>query len=554
MRKQNFLTLFILLLAAQISFAKPVLSETEKLQSLCKVWGFLKYYHPNVAKGDFDWDKQLFEKIRQLDTVQSKESLNRLYVDWINSLGNIKACKNCTISDKDYFDKNFDLNWTNDRAVFSDDLIAKLDFIEQNRFQGQQHYIKVEGSKNFLTNEKYYANTTDKEVRLQEFFRYWNLIEYFYPHKYLLQKKWDVTLSEFLPRFVNSSSKADYHVAFLELSVCLNDSHSVLWSEELNNYFGNRTIPFVCKYAEGKLVVVKYRDKTSANNAGIFVGDVISKINGKTISQLFQEKAKYISASNESKRIANAVRDDFFFKTSNNSVEVTLEKSGNESTRSVATQTYKEFVQLHQKEYDLPEDASMWRKISDSIGYVNLKTLRAENVDAMFTALKNTKAIVFDIRNYPEYTGWALTRRLHSESKPFCKYAVNDLNYPGKQIWKPTSFCGDKNPDAYQGKVIILVNEVSQSRAEYVAMQLRSHEHAVVIGSQTAGADGELLRLEFGGRPTGFTFNGVFNPDKTETQQIGIVPDIEVKPTITGIVSGKDEVLERAVLYARHGK
>jgi C-terminal processing protease CtpA/Prc len=36
-------------------------------------------------------------------------------------------------------------------------------------------------------------------------------------------------------------------------------------------------------------------------------------------------------------------------------------------------------------------------------------------------------------------------------------------------------------------------------------------------------------------------------PDGKETQRVGIVPDIEVLPTINGIKTGKDELLEKAV-------
>ena len=40
---------------------------------------------------------------------------------------------------------------------------------------------------------------------------------------------------------------------------------------------------------------------------------------------------------------------------------------------------------------------------------------------------------------------------------------------------------------------------------------------------------------------------GVYYPDGKETQRIGIVPDIEIKPTIAGIRSGRDELLEKAI-------
>jgi hypothetical protein len=43
-----------------------------------------------------------------------------------------------------------------------------------------------------------------------------------------------------------------------------------------------------------------------------------------------------------------------------------------------------------------------------------------------------------------------------------------------------------------------------------------------------------------------FTGDGVFYPDRRPTQRIGLVPDVQVTPTIAGIKAGRDEVLEEA--------
>lgn len=40
----------------------------------------------------------------------------------------------------------------------------------------------------------------------------------------------------------------------------------------------------------------------------------------------------------------------------------------------------------------------------------------------------------------------------------------------------------------------------------------------------------------------------------TVTQRTGIIPDIEIKPTIKGIQEGKDQVLDRALLFIETGK
>ncbi|TNE62503.1 MAG: hypothetical protein EP344_04975, partial [Bacteroidetes bacterium] len=50
-----------------------------------------------------------------------------------------------------------------------------------------------------------------------------------------------------------------------------------------------------------------------------------------------------------------------------------------------------------------------------------------------------------------------------------------------------------------------------------------------------------------GGLRTMISGIGVYYPNGVETQRFGIVPDIELKPTIDGVRKGKDELLEKAI-------
>jgi C-terminal processing protease CtpA/Prc len=100
----------------------------------------------------------------------------------------------------------------------------------------------------------------------------------------------------------------------------------------------------------------------------------------------------------------------------------------------------------------------------------------------------------------------------------------------------------------YSGKVIILVDEVSLSQAEYTAMAFRAAPNAKVIGSTTAGADGNVSAIPLPGNLRSMISGiGVFYPDKKPTQRVGILQDIEVKPTIAGIRDGRDELIEEAI-------
>lgn len=102
--------------------------------------------------------------------------------------------------------------------------------------------------------------------------------------------------------------------------------------------------------------------------------------------------------------------------------------------------------------------------------------------------------------------------------------------------------------ESYKGKLIVLVNDKSQSQAEYTAMAFRAAKNSTIVGSTTAGADGNVSTILLpGDLSTMISGIGIYYPDGTETQRIGIVPNITVKPTIEGIKNGKDEVLEKAI-------
>jgi C-terminal processing protease CtpA/Prc len=143
-------------------------------------------------------------------------------------------------------------------------------------------------------------------------------------------------------------------------------------------------------------------------------------------------------------------------------------------------------------------------------------------------------------------------------STPFVKYTGPDYRNPGafKLIGYINNGATDKDSvKIYKGSVIILINEQTQSSAEYTTMALRTAPRAVVMGSQTAGADGDISRVPFpGGFSSPFSGLGIYYPDGKNTQGVGIVPDVFVYPTQKGIAAGKDEVLEKAKEYIRNAK
>jgi hypothetical protein len=189
-----------------------------------------------------------------------------------------------------------------------------------------------------------------------------------------------------------------------------------------------------------------------------------------------------------------------------------------------------------------------FRRLSDSLAYLTLSSAHKKDAEDYVRAAQGAEALVIDLREYPaEFMVFALGRHLVAESKPFARFTRGDLSNPGAFVWGHTPILTPKRPRV-TAKLAILVDETTQSNAEYTAMAFRTAPEAIVVGSTTAGADGNVSDIPLpGGIESSFSGIGVFTPDGRPTQRVGIARDIDVLPTIAGVRAGRDEVLEAAV-------
>ena len=193
-------------------------------------------------------------------------------------------------------------------------------------------------------------------------------------------------------------------------------------------------------------------------------------------------------------------------------------------------------------------DEPCYKLLDDTIGYITLAFIKEEDIAVIKETFKDTKGIIIDIRNYPStFVPFSLGSYFVSSSTPFVKFTKFDLDNPGA-FYFTDSLEIPKDEETYKGKLVVLVNEVTQSQAEYTAMAFRAGAHTTIVGSTTAGADGNVSSIYLpGGLLTRISGNGVYYPDGTQTQRVGIIPDVEVKPTIEGLKQGRDELLEKAI-------
>jgi C-terminal processing protease CtpA/Prc len=560
----------------------PELTEEiiDNLALLGKTWGFLKYHHPEVGKGKYDWDDELFQFLPEFmkvnDTRQRDESLLR----WIEKYGELPVCTTCKETAADAYQKP-DFSWV-ENGNMSPVLKEKIKEIYQNRHQGTHYYIKkayYDGNPEFINEQPYSTSFPDKNLRLLALYRYWNIIQYFFPYKYLTDKNWDEVLREYIPKFINAKTALEYQLAILQLAGETNDTHArflmganetgflrgtryaPLRTNEIDSLRGTRYAPFRVRFIENKLTVIDYFKPKLKEIAGLEIGDFITHINGKEIEYVIDSIKSYYPASNEAARRYYMATD--LVRSNNNSIHIVYNSSETIKQKEL-TMYERSDLNMDEPNSKLSYDSIMIDKDSGFIGYITLETIKDTEISQIKKSFMNAKGIIIDIRNYPAtFVPFALGEFFTSTRKPFAKFTTGNLNNPGEfNFSRNVSFLNNnagnrgslynfKNPiseNYFQGKLVVIVNEATISQAEYTAMALRAGDNTVIIGGQTQGADGNISLIPLpGGIKAGISGLGVYYPDGKETQRIGIVPDIEVRPTLEGIKNGKDELIEQAI-------
>ncbi|GHT17219.1 hypothetical protein FACS189429_0840 [Bacteroidia bacterium] len=525
----------------------------ENLSTLGLVWGFLKYYHPNVTKGNYNWDYELFKILPLILNSKNKVERDKILIKWISDLGQFsknteKIQTNSEIKIKP------DLDWITNSG-FSNELSSLLLNVKNAKRTEQSYYVGCQlGGNPEFKNENSYSDMVypDAGFRLLALYRYWNIIQYYFPYKNLIEEDWKNVLKEFIPKMVNVNNETEYTLVVLELIGRIHDTHANILGNNpiLTNYFGERHAPVELTFIENKPLVTGFYDKKLGKSTGLEIGDVLTKINHASVTKIIENNLKYTPAANYTTQLRDIASN--LLRTNESVIHVEFVRNG--KIQSKAIKTYSDTEMSIPVKYLVTD--TCFKLINKDIAYINNGSLKKAYLPKIWKEIRNTKGLIIDARNYPsDYPIYDLCDYLMPDATLFTKFTVGSIVVPGLFIFSEAVSAGKKNDDFYQGKVIILVNELTQSSAEFHVMAYKVHPNATVIGSTTAGTDGNMSFFNLpGGISTAISGIGIYYPDGRETQRTGIVPDIEIKPTIKGIKENRDEVLEKAIEIINHVK
>ncbi|MGI4742172.1 MAG: S41 family peptidase [Janthinobacterium lividum] len=519
--------------------------QTDNVAALGQVWGLLKYFHPAVASGQRDWDAEFLRQLPAVLACRSVGERSRLLSTWISSLGPVPACATCATPPSRPVRLTPDVRWAQDRRRFRPLLRQQLAFIAANPYQGTPYYVTQLRASTVFPHEEAYAEAAlpSSGLRLLGLCRYWNMFQYYYPYSYLTPD-WARVLPEFLPRFAQAGTPLAYRHAALALFAQVGDGHARFYPLDplLEAERGAYQVAAAVQFLDEQAVVVSVRRDGLVPASPLEPGDVLTHLAGTAVVDLVKQRLPETGASNRAAQLNTIAQNLLYCATPQ--VGLRVRRAG-QSLLLVSPAVKVGAVPAAQ-----PAAAdSMYRFLTPEVGYIDMARITRAKVPAIMQAFAHTKGIVVDQRNYPgEPVPDYLPGFLLAQPVVFAKFTQRDPTSPGRFLWQVPDTLLPQGPVPYPGRVVVLVNEKSRSLAEFTAMAFQATPHGTLLGSQTAGADGNSTPITLpGGLKTLLTGIGAYYPDGRETQRVGLRIDVPVRPTIAGLRQGRDELRERAV-------
>ncbi|RZK38646.1 MAG: hypothetical protein EOO90_21605 [Pedobacter sp.] len=577
---------------------KNIKTQNQNIKQFIQIWGLVKYKSQKSIIGKFDADKVFLALIDSVKNADEKQ-FNKLVSTMIGPVDPTFAAKannydHDALNSYQHLLKNVDYNWIKDKK-YAAALRRQLTALSnQVNLSGKHQYIPAVWYESDLPNEPAYMTYAfnEEKMNILTLAKAWNAIEYLFPYKYIMDKDWRKVLTAMIPMFREIRNRLSYEKSLLMLEVAINDTHGGEFMENgslkmISDIFKVRYYPpFDYKVEAKGIIVKKFLNDSLAKSSSLNAGDEIVAINGIKMEDWLKERGALLPASNDAVKYrqlstSNNDRGDTFafsnLKGETLNVQVMRDGSYLNLKLVMLDRRNREIVKII--ENDIQKKRAEDKKIKgienigDDIALFRAgnffdKDLPKDNELAQFSAeLKSKKALIFDMRKYPQAPGlfgYYLPLVLGKAPFAFARYYAADLKDPGTFIHREhiENYMyvskDDTKPmgELYTGKIVILTDENTQSMGEWFSMMLRQfNANATTIGSQTAGADGDVKRLSLpGGYRFSFTGNGIFYPDGRETQRVGIKPDIYFKASAKDLSGVKDVHLQRALKYIREGK
>jgi hypothetical protein len=194
-------------------------------------------------------------------------------------------------------------------------------------------------------------------------------------------------------------------------------------------------------------------------------------------------------------------------------------------------------------------------ELEPGVWYVDLTRAKMAEVELKLAALASARGVVFDVRGYPTDAGFGVLPHLLDVPETTRWMHVAKIVGPFYETagWQDLGWDVKPASPRLAGKVVFLTDGGAISYAESVMGYVADLGLGTIVGGTTAGTNGNVASFVTpGGLSVSFTGMRVTRHDgRSPHHLVGVKPDIAVAPTLEGLRTGRDEVLERGLAVAR---
>lgn len=493
-----------------------------------RIWGFAKYHHPAFASNSINADAEYFCLLN--DVLHTPDSMrNDVCLKWISGLGSYAIRDKADDGNIETFN---DFNWISDSVslgkALSESLMKLKDADPENNLYVKQTPVNV----SYIETQYSDIPQDDVAYRLLGVAKFWNAVDSYSPNRNLTDRPWDEILAEYIALAFDRSISFSALYSRMVSELC--DTHvNSLYS----TIFGGRFVPLVCRFAEDRLFVT---DTCSIVSNNLAVSDEIILIDSISPIDRLNKLASYIPHSNRN----SLLRDGSYatLVTAKKEVQIKYVREGKTFTTEISSVEGDKFVsRIYSSLYAPPRP--QLEVVANGIARINIGSLTCKDEQNLENFLASYDKLIIDLRAYPaEYDviHKLFPTYFFSKAREAAEVLLPQADCPGSFIRSTLLTGKTANPDKlYGGKIVLLVNACTQSMSEYFAMFLQTIPGVVTIGSQTAGADGNVTRIQLPYAAFNLTGLGVCYPDGTNAQRNGVKIDMIVEPTAEGMIRGE---------------
>ena len=296
MKKTLVLLIFFL-------FQQSVFAQKDQYYDFIKTWNFIKYYHPDLASGKINADSLFLVNVKNISAQDDFNSITEKLTAKLNKKFTASAPSETS---RDVLSKNQNFDWFQKNRKVSSENKDLLNTIYKHRY----NFENLPKGKLVSDEKKYPFPKTENlpiEYRLLALAKIQGIVDYLFPHKYIMDKGFDEFFKNSLDENLKINSRKDFEILLAKFASKLKDSHAFSFYKQLNYkkdiFHGNYLAPFDFQIVDDHILVTHLIFPEICSKAQINIGDKITSINGKSIPQIIKEKGELLSTSNNEKLV-----------------------------------------------------------------------------------------------------------------------------------------------------------------------------------------------------------------------------------------------------------